>query len=208
MQLFISTTSPFARLVLVAAYREKINNLTLSFVNPWENPPELLQANPFSQVPSLLTDNGNLITETPLILNYLTPQIFTDEKQTALISHAITVINHAVRAFGTQRFQPQNTTPHPFIARSTTLLQNALPNIPTLQADSEAWGQIFLGISLVYLQMRLPKIYDTSISIENQQAAVRFNQRDFMQKTATSHLERLQLLAQEVATLKVSLADL
>lgn len=85
MKLFVSTTSPFARLVMVACLREQID-AKLIFVMPWENPQELLAVNPFSQVPALLTDNQLLITESSVILAHLMPQIFADEKSAALTS--------------------------------------------------------------------------------------------------------------------------
>lgn len=66
MKLFVSTTSPYARLVMVTAYLNNID-LTLKFVLPWGNPKELLVVNPFCQVPAL-------ITETSVILAYLLPK--------------------------------------------------------------------------------------------------------------------------------------
>lgn len=122
MKLFVSTTSPFARLVMITALRANLKDLELTFINPWENPAELIKVNPFSQVPALLTDNGNLITETPIIIHYLAPQALNNESQTTLISYAISVINQAVKAFSIQRFQPETTTPHPFIARASEFL--------------------------------------------------------------------------------------
>lgn len=73
MKLFVSTTSPYARLVMITAYLNNID-LTLKFVLPWGNPKELLVVNPFCQVPALLTENDTLITETSVILAYLLPK--------------------------------------------------------------------------------------------------------------------------------------
>lgn len=73
MKLFVSTTSPYARLVMVTAYLNNID-LTLKFVLPWGNPKELLVVNPFCRVPALLTENDTLITETSVILAYLLPK--------------------------------------------------------------------------------------------------------------------------------------
>lgn len=201
MQLFISPTSPFARLVLVTALRSNLTDLELKFVNPWENPIEFIKINPFSQVPALLTDNNNLITETPVIINYFAPQIFTDESQTALICYAITTLSQAVKAFSTQRFQPKNVIPHPFIQRATKVLQDTLPISPMLDPSSEAWGQIFLGVSLGYVQLRLPEIYENSVSEDNQRAVEKFKQRAFMQHTAIPHLEQMASLStQQIVT--------
>lgn len=189
MKLFVSTTSPFARLVMVACLHHQID-AELVFVMPWENPQALLAVNPFSQVPALLTDNGLLITESSVILAHLTPQIFADEKSASLISLSLGIINQAVRAFATQRFQPTSTTPHPFIERSTSLLSNLLPNAPQLEAASDALSQIFFGIALAYLKLRLPEVYETAVSSANKAALDKFYQRDVMQKTDTAALEQ------------------
>lgn len=190
MKLFVSTTSPFARLVMIACLRHHID-AELVFVMPWENPKELLAVNPFSQVPALLTDSQKLITESSVILAHLTPQIFADEKSASLISLSLGIINQAVRAFATQRFQPTSATPHPFIARSTSLLSNLLPNAPQLDAQSEELSQIFFGIALAYLKMRLPDVFENAVSDANKIALERFYQRDFMQKTDSAALDKL-----------------
>lgn len=190
MQLFVSTTSPFTRLIMAVAYREKIN-LNLTFIFPWENPKDYIAVNPFCQVPALLTEEKTLITETSIILQYLTPQIFTNEKTVSLISFSFGVINQAVRAFSIERFHPENSEPHPFIERSCQFLSNALKNAPQLDHNSDDYGQLFYGIALTYVQLRLPTVYEQAVSTENKQALVAFSQRDLMQKTATPNLELL-----------------
>ncbi|MFW2176486.1 MULTISPECIES: glutathione S-transferase N-terminal domain-containing protein [unclassified Moraxella] len=188
MKLFVSTTSPYSRLLMIACHLHNID-LPLVFVMPWDNPVELLTANPFSQVPALLTDDGTLITETSVILAYLLPQIFSDPKTASLSSLSFGIISQAVRAFATQRFQPKNSLPHPFIERSSQLLRDMLPNAPQLDAESMDLPQIFYGVALVYVKMRLPDLYKQAVSDNNQQAVNVFLQRDFMQKTDSQQLE-------------------
>ena len=190
MKLFVSTTSPFARLVMVACLRQQID-AELIFVIRWENPQEFLAVNPFSKVPALLTDKQLLITESSVILAHLMPQIFADEKSAALISLSLGIINQTVRAFATERFQPSSATPHPFIERSTSLLSNLLPNAPQLDAQSDALSQIFFGIALGYLKLRLAEVFDKAVSEANKSALEQFYQRDFMQKTQSTALEKL-----------------
>lgn len=189
MKLFVSPTSPFARLVMVVAYRKHID-LSLVFVNPWENSAELATATPFSQVPALLTDDDVLITESSVIIGFLAPEFFADSRTTSQLSYSISLISQAVRAFATQRFQPDSGEPHPFIERSESILSAMLPKAPMLEPLSEDWGQIFLGIALTYVQLRLPEIFQTAVSTVNQDAVAKFAQRDFMQKTHMSNLEK------------------
>lgn len=187
MQLFVSTTSPFARLIMVTAYQEKID-LNLNFILPWENPQDYLTINPFCQVPALLTSNQTLITETSIILQYLTPQIFSNEQTITKTSFSFGLINQAVRAFSIQRFHPENSEPHPFIARSCEFLTNALKNAPQLDPQSDDYGHIFFGIALTYVQLRLPDVFEQAISTANKQALADFLQRDFMVKTDSEKL--------------------
>ena len=93
------------------------------------------------------------------------PQIFADEKSAALISLSLGIINQTVRAFATERFQPSRATPHPFIERSTSLLSNLLPNAPQLDAQSDSLGQIFFGIALGYLKLRLAEVFFQSSAL-------------------------------------------
>ena len=190
MQLFVSTTSPFARLVLITAYRKKLD-ISLNFVMPWDNPAELMAVNPFCQVPTLITDSGQVITESSVILAHLAPEIFADETTAAKVSFSLGLINQAVKAFSTRKFQPTNSEPHPFIQRAEQFLNDALTSAPTLQSASDNWGEIFYGVALVYIQLRLPELFEHTVSPANQQAVSEFLQRDFMQKTAPSQLDKL-----------------
>ena len=72
MRLYLSPTSPFARKVKVAllekgapAAFEEIH------VDPWTTPPELAAANPLSQVPTLVTDRGEAISNSDTILAWI-----------------------------------------------------------------------------------------------------------------------------------------
>ena len=72
MKLHYSPASPFARKAWVTAiecgFGEK---LTLLATNPHESTPELVKANPFSKVPALELDDGDVIVESLLICEYL-----------------------------------------------------------------------------------------------------------------------------------------
>ena len=71
MKLYLSTTSPYSRLALIAALHSGKRDLQLHYVLPWENPAELIAINPYSQIPALLCDDGNILSETLIIMNYL-----------------------------------------------------------------------------------------------------------------------------------------
>lgn len=72
MKLHYSPASPFARKAWVTAiecgFGEK---LELAATNPHESMPELVRANPFSKVPALEPDDGEIVIESLLICEYL-----------------------------------------------------------------------------------------------------------------------------------------
>lgn len=189
--LYISTTSPYTRMLLTVAQQYQIN-LLLKFVMPWENPIELTEVNPFSQVPALLLDNGDVITETPIIMQAIAPQMFDDNREYNLpkIAQALTITAQGVRAFSIQRFTPAGQEFHPFVARSTDLLKQVLSNLPTLSAESQEIGDKLVLCALIWLNIRLPDVFN-HLSVENQNVVNTFEQSELIQKYSTARLEQL-----------------
>ena len=190
MKLYLSTTSPYSRLALIAALHSGKRDLQLHYVLPWENPAELIAINPYSQIPALLCDDGNILSETLIIMHYLDDRVLRGGGTSARAAYGIATINQAVRAFALNMHQPAHSIPHPHIARSREALARALPHAPQLDPASDDWGHIILGNGLNYVRMRLPDIYAAHVSRDNQTAVSAFLARDFMQKTETSQLEK------------------
>ena len=72
MKLHYSPASPFARKAWVTALECGFGGkITLLPTNPHESPPALVAANPFSKIPALELDNGEVIYESLLICEYL-----------------------------------------------------------------------------------------------------------------------------------------
>jgi glutathione S-transferase len=72
MKLFYSPTSPYVRKVRIAAIELGLEEqIDLIVTNPWENPPELADANPLGKVPALLTSNNEILFDSPVICEYL-----------------------------------------------------------------------------------------------------------------------------------------
>ena len=72
MKLYLNKTSPYARLVMVVAHEKALTRkIELAWTDPWTSSPELLAANPFSRVPTLLTDDGLPIVDSNCICDYL-----------------------------------------------------------------------------------------------------------------------------------------
>jgi glutathione S-transferase len=72
VKLFYSPASPYARKVLACAVtRELEARIEKVPCNPNASPPELLQHNPLSKVPCLVTDDGLALFDSPVICEYL-----------------------------------------------------------------------------------------------------------------------------------------
>ncbi|MFT5395555.1 MAG: glutathione S-transferase [Gammaproteobacteria bacterium] len=72
MKLFFSPTSPYVRKVRIAAIELGLEDqIELILTNPWENPPELADANPLGKVPALMTAANEILFDSPVICEYL-----------------------------------------------------------------------------------------------------------------------------------------
>ncbi|WP_432481159.1 glutathione S-transferase N-terminal domain-containing protein [Moraxella sp. ZY200743] len=186
--LYVSTTSPYTRILLMIAKLEQVD-LALKFVMPWDNPTELVSVNSFSQVPALLLDTGEVITETMLIIQAIAPQFYANNStDLPSIAKAFGILAQGVRAFSIQRFTPEGQELHPFVARSTELLKGTLPNLAPLSADSNSWGDKVLMCALIWIGVRLPDVFET-LSESNKQAVYDFHQSPLMQQLNAEALE-------------------
>ena len=72
MLLLYSNTSPYSRKVrLVVAEKGLTARVEQRVCNPFENVPVLSDANPLGKVPTLITDDGQVIYDSPVICEYL-----------------------------------------------------------------------------------------------------------------------------------------
>ncbi len=72
MQLFYSNTSPYARKVRLVIIEKGLGERVQSVAcNPFQDLPALSRANPLRKVPTLLTDEGFALYDSPVICEYL-----------------------------------------------------------------------------------------------------------------------------------------
>jgi glutathione S-transferase len=77
MKLYYSTTSPYARKVRMVIHEKGFHqpssrhHVEEVLCDPWKAPAELLQANPLSRVPTLITAEGEGLYDSPVICAYL-----------------------------------------------------------------------------------------------------------------------------------------
>ncbi|MBV8525468.1 MAG: glutathione S-transferase family protein [Acetobacteraceae bacterium] len=71
MKILINTTSPYARIARIALWEKGCREAETQIVDPWGDTPDLLAANPAARVPTLITDDGQVLTESLLIVLWL-----------------------------------------------------------------------------------------------------------------------------------------
>ena len=71
MKLLMNTTSPYARVARIALWEKGFSEIETRIVDPWGDTPELLDASTAARVPVLVTDDGQALTESLLIVLWL-----------------------------------------------------------------------------------------------------------------------------------------
>ena len=169
MRLFISAASPYARKVRIA-----IEELGLGaeveevVVDPFNPPPELLQANPLSKVPTLVTERGEAIPDSRLILDYLTHRktglatLARGTKRWEVLKRTQLADGVMDAAFGIvmEKRRPESIHYIPFIDRQTASIQRTLDALNAeaglLALQTPGVCEITCASALGYLDLRLP----------------------------------------------------
>ncbi|WP_072281326.1 glutathione S-transferase N-terminal domain-containing protein [Rappaport israeli] len=192
MQLYLSPTSPFSRLTLITAIIANHTQLKLNFVNPWDNPESLTTHNPFSQIPTLISDDNHTLYQTSLICQFLHPDAFVNNANNQanlnLFAYAYSLIEQIVKAFSLKHFAPKTQPEHPFIERAQQSIIRALHSAPELQANSNDYAQIILACAFDYLSLRQPTL-TAHLSASNQQALHAIQQRAILSLTHNQSLQ-------------------
>lgn len=72
MKLYCAYSSPYSRKARAAAIEAGVSDrIELVLLNPWENPPALLEVNPLGRIPVLTTDDGTTLVGSAVIAEYL-----------------------------------------------------------------------------------------------------------------------------------------
>jgi glutathione S-transferase len=167
MKLYYSSTSPYVRKVNVCAFELGLDKkIELISTNPWEADPRLLLNNPLSKVPTLITDDGMELYDSPVICEYLdsiTGQSVLipakgNERWQALKLEALGdgILDAAVLRFlerkrpAVQQSKDWDTKQKDSILRSLQYLENNISNWPA----NLTIGQIAVACALGYLDFR------------------------------------------------------
>lgn len=169
MRLFLSPTSPFAREVKVALVEKNLLGSTEQVhVDPWESPAELIKVNPLSQVPTLVLDDGQILTNSETILQWLeiafpTPPLLPEKPAdcarvlgTAALAQC--VIESVVYTVIEKR-KPSQQQSESMLSRRQAAIERALLELENrfdCSRDRFLMDGLHLACALAYVDLRLP----------------------------------------------------
>ncbi len=165
MKLLLNTTSPYARIARIALEEKGCTDVVTEVVDPWADDPRLLEANTAARVPALLTDDGQRLTESLLIVLWLeserpSPSLLGADK-TATIARAgvaMGVIDAAVHTLIGRKITDASFDESPVgLRRRRSIVQG----LRRLEADPPAYvsgppdlGVIATLVALDYVRFR------------------------------------------------------
>ena len=198
MQLRHSPTSPYVRKVLVLAAETRLGELLEKIpTDPHDGDTDLGDSNPLGKVPTLVTDEGLVLFDSPLICEYLdnyhggqrmVPVATPARWQVLRMQAAGDGIMDAAVAAVMEGRRPDGERSERFVARQRGVILRTCrwleDNLDQLVAGSVNLGQIAVACALGYLDFRMPELgwRDDCQGLAERYAG--FAQRDSMRATA------------------------
>ena len=170
MRLLASPTSPYARLVrVVLAEKRLLEKIQVEMVDPWASPDSLVQVNPLSRIPTLVTEHGVPLTESALIALYLEhtfaePALIPPHSLEAVMRRlglAQGILDAAVAVVANRRFRGEEADADPIVARRLAALPPLLTKVEEVaggDAGAPDLGDLALVVALEYVDFRLPEL--------------------------------------------------
>lgn len=173
MKLYLNDTSPFSRVVVATALLTKSSSLALEWVDPWASSAELVDANPFCLIPTLVTKEGINLSESLCICQHLievsqsedlTSIDYQSVDQVSQLGFAKTLMEIAFRSAALKRYTDESNE---LIARCEKGMAVALEKLnqqlsvegikPYLQPNL---ANLYLHVALDYVQFRHSAIFN------------------------------------------------
>ncbi len=173
MKLFASLTSPYARKIRILLAEKRLP-FELVVDSPWEANTRVPDINPLGKVPALVTDDGEVFFDSPVIAGYLEtldapPAMLPEDRleavrvrQTEALADGI--IDAAVATVLEAR-RPQAQRSESEVARQIDKIERSLAEFER-RADGRQWlhgdtiglGDVAVGVALGYLDLRRPEL--------------------------------------------------
>lgn len=197
MKLYASKTSPYARKVWVVAHELGLAELIEEVpADPFKPEAEFLAANPLSKIPVLVTENGECLPDSALIVEYLqtrgrglAPLPRGEQRWVVLRRQQLAegILTAAV-ASRLELRRPPEFVYQPWLDRQAAIIRRALDALEPeaaefLHADAVRVADITAGVALAYLDLRLPQLEWRREHQHLSRWYQVFSQRPSMQKT-------------------------
>lgn len=169
MKLYTSKTSPYGRKVRVAIEELGLGDQVEEVeADPWKPTPELLAANPLSRIPTLITEKGEAIPDSTLIVEYLASKktglanLPRSGKRWEVLRRTQIADGIIDAAVGTvlERRRPESIHYIPYLDRQAEIIQRSLDVLEKdaglLALQTPGVCEITCGVALSYLDFRLP----------------------------------------------------
>lgn len=168
MKLVVATPSPFARKARIALLEKKLAH-DVVVQNPWQSS---IADNPLGKVPVLYLDDGRVVHDSGVIIEYLE----TLDAPPALIPAAERVMHKQVEAIAdgisdavvlivTERSRPAEKQSAEWISRQAAKIPKALDELERLLGSNDSFtahgfglAEIATGCALGYLDLRYPQL--------------------------------------------------
>jgi glutathione S-transferase len=197
MKLYLNTTSPFARWVLVCALEYAVPDLELIWVNPWDTPETLTRVNPFSTVPVLQINQAEALYESSIIVRYLTQTSISQSpslQEFQRLALGKMLLETAFRHTSLKRYAPVGLPPHPFIEQTERGLMRVLQTLSVQDLSSFSaqerpdLASLQVAIGLDYIAFRCPDLFVSSVAQSLQEQLRTYQLRPSFELTTPSAL--------------------
>ncbi|WP_420468779.1 glutathione S-transferase family protein [Panacagrimonas sp.] len=171
MKLYCSATSPYARKVRVVAHELGLSDLIDEIeCDPFEAPPELLAANPLSRIPTLVTERGEALPDSTLVIEYLQTRgrgltaLPRGSKRWSALRRAHVAEGVINAAFATviEKRRPEGIRHVAFLDRQADVIRRSIAVLDLeaaeLTHEPPSVVEITVGVALSYLDLRMPYI--------------------------------------------------
>lgn len=169
MKLFYSINSPYARKCRVVTLEKGLQKqVEFVQVDPWANPPELLNVNPLGKIPALVTDEGMALCESPVICEYLDmlsaePKLLPAAERVQILGIAALadgIMDQAVAWVIETMKRPADKRWPVYIKRQEDGVMRTIDLLaPYVSHDDPlSLGTITLAVALAYISFRMPHL--------------------------------------------------
>ena len=170
MKLVIATPSPFARKARIALLEKGLPH-EIVVQNPWQ---AAIAANPLGKVPVLLLDDGRVVHDSSVIVEYLEtlgapPALIPADPALRVLDRQVEAVADglcdAVVLIVTERARPADRQSAEWIARQAAKLPRGLDELEKLLGRGQAFSahgyglaEVATGCALGYLDLRYPEL--------------------------------------------------